>query len=51
MTHLIYNSLYSKTTSGPEEYVGRIGTNFTSGRTSDPVDLRMMMEREALSER
>ena len=37
-------------TSGPEEDAGRMGTNFTSGRTSDPEDVRNTAERATLSE-
>ena len=42
--------IYLVTSSGPEEDVGRIGTNFTGGRTSDPVDVPHTAERATLSE-
>ena len=46
---IINRFVYSLTPSGPED-VGRLGTNFKSGRTSDPVDVRKTVERAALSE-
>ena len=46
----LFNSIYSVTSSGPKENVGRIGTNLTNGRTSDPDDVRTTAERATLSE-
>ena len=42
--------IYFVTSSGPEEDVGKTGTSFTSGRTSEPVDVRKTAERATLSE-
>ena len=42
--------IYSVTSSGPEENVGRIGTSLTSGRTCNPDDVRTTAERATLSE-
>ena len=46
VAHLVY----SVTSSGRDENAGRIGTSLTSGRTSDPEDLRTTAERVTLSE-
>ena len=43
-------NIYYVTSSGPEEDVGKTGTSFTSGRTSEPVDVRKTAERATLSE-
>ena len=40
---------YQITSSGPED-VGRMGTNFTRGRRSDSVKVRIKAERATLSE-
>ena len=42
--------IYYVTSSGPEEDVGKTGTSFTSGRTSEPVDVRKTAESATLSE-
>ena len=43
-------AIYYVTSSGPEEDVGKTGTSFTSGRTSEPVGVRKTGERAKLSE-
>ena len=42
--------IYCVTSSGPEEDVGKTGTSFTSGRTSELVDVRKTAERGTLLE-
>ena len=42
--------IYTVTSSGPEENIGRIGKSLMSGRTSDPDDVRTTAERVTLSE-
>ena len=43
--------IYSVTSSGPEKEVGKTGTTFSIGRTSEPVEVRKTAERATLSSR
>ena len=42
--------IYYVTSSGAEEDVGKTGTSFTSGQTSEQDDVRKTVERATLSE-
>ena len=46
---ILFLLIYSETYSGPED-VGKTGTSFTSGRTSEPFDVRKTAERSTLWE-